>query len=389
MEIHGHAAYRPQQATVRNVLHKREEPVNTLASQTALKHTVLTELKTQPYLPQKTFGQFLLECRKAHPALHACLDLWRLSRADWARLFDLLGDMPAHFESRNKGGRGEAYREAQNRNPLIRARGIKALFDLLKSDGEPLHSRELVLDAMGGNGTLTRAMRQISPFTTPFIITSDASPMMIADGLAQGLPAIRQPVQVLLFGDSTLDGVILAYGTHHIPPQDRLAAFKELHRVVKPGHRVVIQDFEEGSPTARWYSELLHEYTMTRHDCRHFTREGLKELCLEAGFTDVRILEVYDPFVVQGDSPEEAQRALVDHVCSLFALEKLYVPGREEKSERWKEAQEVIRPYGTFRPEDLPRSCGAIPEPAVTRLNGRYVAEFPRVALVAVAARNA
>src|SRR5689334_557750 len=107
----------------RNVLHRREEPMNTLASQTALKHTVLTELKPQPYLPQKTFGQFLLECRKAHPALHACLDLLRLSRADWARLFDLLGEMPAHFESRDKGGRGESYREAQNRNPLIRARG--------------------------------------------------------------------------------------------------------------------------------------------------------------------------------------------------------------------------------------------------------------------------
>ena len=363
--------------------------MSTVASQTALKHMVLAEMKNLPYLPQKTFGQFLLECRKTHSALHSCLDLPRLSREDWAQLFNLLGDMPAHFESRDKGGRGEAYREAQNRNPLIRARGIKALFDLLKSDGEPFHAREIVLDAMGGNGTLTRAMRRIAPFTVPFIVTSDASPMMIADALVQGLPAIRQPVQVLMFGDCTLDGVILAYGTHHIPPQDRLAAFKELHRTVKPGHRVVIQDFEEGSPTARWYSELLHEYTVTGHDCRHFTREGLMELCGEAGFADVRIVEVYDPFVVQGDSQDEAQRKLVDHVCSLFALEKLYVPSSGESLEQWREAQEVIRPYGIFKPADLPRGCGAIPAPAVTRVNGCYVAEFPRVALVAVATRSA
>src|SRR5258708_3078710 len=105
-------------------------------------------------------------------------------------------------------------------------------------------------------------MRLLNPAaTTPMIITSDASSSMTVDALAQSLPAIRQPAQHLLLKDCSVHGALFAYGTHHIAPEDRPSAFREACRVLKPGCRVVIQDFEENTPTARWYSEFLDRYT--------------------------------------------------------------------------------------------------------------------------------
>ena len=205
-----------------------------------------------------SLGQFVSICQGSYPDLYRCLDLSRFSTEELYQQYVLLEALPTHFESREAGGRGDAYRIAQRANPLIRARGILALFDLLKQQSKPFSPDHVLLDLVGGNGTLTRALRSLVPADElPTVITSDPSPTMIEDALALGLAAIRQPAQSLLFGDSTVDGALFAYGTHHINPEDRVACAREAHRVLKRGARVVVQDFEEGTPTARWYSELF------------------------------------------------------------------------------------------------------------------------------------
>ncbi|HKV94712.1 MAG TPA: methyltransferase domain-containing protein [Candidatus Angelobacter sp.] len=352
-------------------------------------HEVLTELETMPYLPGMTFGDFAEICRTQHPVLYDRLDFLRISSSEFSRLLVELGAMSAHFESKEVGGRGEAYRQGQNRNPLLRARGIQKLFDLLKEPEESFSPSDVVVDVLGGNGTLTRAMTKLnSPHTTPTIITSDAASSMVHDALLQCLPAIREPAHFLLLKNRSVDKTIFAYGTHHIAPGDRVGAFMEAWRILKPGGRIVVQDFEEGTPTARWYSDLLDRYTLTGHKCEHFTPEGMKALVQEAGFEEVKVQYVYDPFVVTGDDPTEACRGLAEHVCSLFGLEKLLVPPEQRDEKFWQKVHEVLRPYGTFLPTDLPRGVDAVSQPTVAYIRGKYVVEFPRVALVATGKKD-
>jgi ubiquinone/menaquinone biosynthesis C-methylase UbiE len=325
------------------------------------------------YLPGVTAAEYLDACRANHPALYERLSVDRMlaNRGTY--------QTSTVFEGSDKGGRGDTYRRTQVRYPLARTRGIKALFDALLPGGG---TGKYVLDVLGGNGTLTRTMRLITPPAERLeIFTGDAAGSMVADALARGYPAVRQLAQSLLFSDQTMDGVIFAYGTHHVPVPNRVTALREAHRVLRPGGRVLVQDFVEHSPTARWYSEVLEKYTLTGHDCVHFTETGLADLLHEAGFADVRISKVYDPCVVWADSADDAWVELLQYLIDLFSLERLRPkPGQDH----WRMIRDLLSPYAEHLVDD-----GQLDPILVYPDGGRFAAELPRVALVATGERRA
>jgi SAM-dependent methyltransferase len=222
------------------------------------------------------------------------------------------------------------------------------------------------------------------PEHCPTIFTSDVSADMVADALKQNLPAIRQPAQHLMFHENSVDGVIFAYGTHHIPVNDRPLAVAEAYRILRPNNYIVMQDFETGTPTARWYQEVLHKYTFTGHAFEHFTRDNMYDLLKTGGFVDVRVVDVYDPCIVYGETPEQAKINLLSFLVHLFSLNKLLPSNGNAHRNFWPEIEEVVAPYATFRAERLPKDAPAVPRITVTRENGRYRAEMPRVALVGI-----
>lgn len=325
------------------------------------------------YLPGMTAADYLNECRLKHPALHARLSVDRILAN--REVFQEIDSMSTTFEGSDKGGRGDSYRQTQVRYPLARTVGIKSLFELLMPAGGP---DRYILDVLGGNGTLTRTMRLVTPpADMPQIFTGDSAGSMVTDALARGFPAVRQLAQSLLLADRTLDGVIFAYGTHHIPVSDRLTALTEAHRVLRPGGRVLVQDFVEGSPTARWYSEILEKYTFTGHDCVHFTEAGIRALLEDAGFGNVRVTKVYDPCTIWADSSEQAWIELLKYLVDLFSLEGLRPKSGHSSRDHWEMVRDVLSPYAENLVPGHPDTIKLFQD------NGRYAAELPRVALVA------
>jgi SAM-dependent methyltransferase len=313
--------------------------------------------------------------RQHYPGVYSLLDSDRISSRVEA-------DGSADFESRTLGGRGESYRLAQQ-NPSIRRHGIAALFTLA-APGNDLGSwrrHHVVLDALGGDGTLTRALSSVDPLVPwPVVVTGDLSLEMVSAAQRYGLPAVHQAVQAMRFRDDVLDAVILAYGTHHIPVQDRAIAVMEAHRVLRDGGRLVLHDFDESSPVAGWFANVVDVYGAAPHPHQHFTPEAIQALLESASCAHVRVMEVYDPFVLRASDPLEGKRLLGRHLLNMYGLNRLG-PGSPEHTAM--EVYELAETYFRYeRSRWAPgQKIGAV---KVTPTGGEWQVELPRVALVAI-----
>lgn len=308
------------------------------------------------------------DLRRRFPALHALVDPGRGAGVP----------VPADFEDAAGGGRGESYRSAQ-RDPTVRLHGIRQLLALAAPAGG-WRPGDVLLDVLGGDGTLARAVRG----DRPVVLTSDLSPGMVAAAQRLGLPAVRQPAQALRLRDAAVDGVLLAYGTHHVPVPDRPAAVAEAHRVLRPGGRLVLHDFEQPSPVSRWFAEVVHPYSWTGHPYPHFTEPELRDLLVGAGFAEVRVRRLYDPFRLTGPDRATARRRLGRHLLEMYGLERLRGDDPAAADDR---VAELAERCFSHRPDEA--------APGQPTLRARYrgvpvgcTVELPRVALVASGRRD-
>lgn len=338
-----------------------------------------TLAETDSYLPSMTLEDYLREAVPAHTVLKTTVDFGRPG-ADKA--LRALSVTTTEFDS-DDTGRGDSYRRAQQ-DSSVRWRGMRQLLEWAAPPGAA-HPRT-ILDILGGDGTVARAVHEHAPDLRGRlnILTGDLSGDMVERALAQGLPAVRQAADHLFLGDGTVDATLLAYGTHHIAPQDRLNAVTEALRVVKPGGRVVLHDFDAASPMAGFFAGVVHPHTTAGHDYPHFSREVLAELFEEAG-TPARVVDMYDPLVVRGDTEEEARRRMCAYVADMYGVGE-YFDTLGGTDARWR----VLDQY--FGHEEYLASLSAevdfTPGPVVYRSQGAYVAEVPRAAIVAVARKS-
>jgi ubiquinone/menaquinone biosynthesis C-methylase UbiE len=88
--------------------------------------------------------------------------------------------------------------------------------------------------------------------------------------------------------DGSFDVVVSSLAVHHIPEEARAAAFAEMHRVLRPGGRVLVADFR---PPRGWLSRLLVG-ALASHVMRDNPVERIAPMILEAGFDTVTVSQV-------------------------------------------------------------------------------------------------
>lgn len=308
----------------------------------------------------------LTQLAEEHPQIYNLVDPYQVKQYLERQRQDLLTGAE-EFLDNSDGGRGDLYRQAQQ-NTLARAQGACSLLDYFLNDkSQPTK----VLDLLGGDGLLTRIGRTTGMLSQNFdLITSDICVGMVKAALEMGLPAICQPADDLILRDSCVDGVLIGYGTHHLNQATLTRACLEARRVLKPGGKIVLHDFEPASGAAQWFAQVVHPYSRLGHNYPHYGVEVLSQALSSSSFEIIDSREIDDPIVAWGNSLAKAKIALALYLYQMYGLVGL---GDATSFQ----VQEQILQYA--------EACfGPIVMEKPTNFNGQFSARVQRIAAIAV-----
>ena len=147
---------------------------------------------------------------------------------------------------------------------------------------------ETVLDVGCGTGSLTIVAAERAGETGK-VYGIDPAPEMI---LLASKKAVKAGVNIDFrvglvektdFADNAFDVVLSSFMVHHLPGNLQQRAFAEIYRVLKPGGRLLVVDFEPPvSPVKRALLRLF-----LGHEMMHIENQNLPGLFEDAGFTNV------------------------------------------------------------------------------------------------------
>ena len=201
------------------------------------------------------------------------------------------------------GGLSGLYNTFQNL-PRYNSTRLCGWNNLLSNAFDHISSRSslkdaLIVDFLAGSGTLAKRVRQLLSGETPNIIGIDVSKKMVECALDSNEAVFWASHEVHPFKNEMADITIAAYGFHHVPLTQRRSFVSAMHRPLKKGGLCIIHDFEEGSATARWYSEIIHLNRPEGHPYPHVTKGELRDL-LTPNFQNTTTKYLYDPFYLEG-----------------------------------------------------------------------------------------
>jgi demethylmenaquinone methyltransferase/2-methoxy-6-polyprenyl-1,4-benzoquinol methylase len=109
---------------------------------------------------------------------------------------------------------------------------------------------EKVLDLAGGTGDMTALFRERVGDKGRVVLSDINAEMLkrgrdrlIDDGVAEGVDYAQIDAEKLPFPDNSFDCVCIAFGLRNVTHKEE--ALKSMHRVLKPGGRVIILEFSE------------------------------------------------------------------------------------------------------------------------------------------------
>ena len=102
-----------------------------------------------------------------------------------------------------------------------------------------------LLDGGGGTGRTAQPLRAM----VGNLVVSDISQRMLAEARRKRLPAARARAERLPFADGCFERALVVDALHHFG--DPAGAIGELSRVLRPGGRLLVEEFDASRPAVR------------------------------------------------------------------------------------------------------------------------------------------
>ncbi|HVH13289.1 MAG TPA: methyltransferase domain-containing protein, partial [Longimicrobium sp.] len=189
---------------------------------------------------------------------------------------------------------------------------------------DPIHltGKEL-LEWLAGAPAPFAPARHAGP--TPTMITNDVSRHMFYRAGLWGMPTREDALELSrTFRPESLDGVMCAYGTHHIPGIYK--AIAESWTILRPGGCMLVHDFFDRGPVGNWFHDVVDPYSKTGHDMPHIGPVEMAVHLFRAGFRDVELFEIDDPFIFTAEPDDDlgARDLSLRYVMGMYGMSESF-----------------------------------------------------------------
>ena len=204
----------------------------------------------------------------------------------------------------------QVYDQYDVMNDLMSA-GIHRVWKRFTIELSAVRSGQTVLDIAGGTGDLAAKFSKIVG-TEGKVILADINAAMLSvgrdrlidKGALSNIDVVQADAQFLPFEDNSIDCITIAFGLRNVT--DKARALRSMHRVLKPGGRVLVLEFSK--PTSPLLSKVYDAYSFSALPVmgklitddadsyrylaesirKHPDQESLLEMVEDAGFVDCR-----------------------------------------------------------------------------------------------------
>ena len=189
--------------------------------------------------------------------------------------------------------------------------GLHRLWKRFTIELSAVRSGQTVLDIAGGTGDLAAKFSKLVGADGKVILADINAAMLsvgrdrlIDKGALSNIDVVQADAQFLPFEDNSIDCITIAFGLRNVT--DKAKALRSMHRVLKPGGRVLVLEFSK--PTSPLLSKVYDAYSFSAlpamgklitNDAdsyrylaesirKHPDQESLLEMVEDAGFVDCR-----------------------------------------------------------------------------------------------------
>lgn len=141
--------------------------------------------------------------------------------------------------------------------------GVHRVWKRFVIDLAGVRAGEKVLDVAGGTGDLTREFSKLAG-ARGLTVLSDINASMLGEGRRQltdhgmlDIPLAQANAESLPFADDSFDCVTIGFGLRNVTDKD--AALRSMHRVLKPGGRLLILEFSK--PLNQGFAKIYDQYS--------------------------------------------------------------------------------------------------------------------------------
>ena len=189
--------------------------------------------------------------------------------------------------------------------------GLHRLWKRFTIELSAVRSGQTVLDIAGGTGDLAAKFSKLVGADGKVILADINAAMLsvgrdrlIDKGALSNIDVVQADAQFLPFEDNSIDCITIAFGLRNVT--DKAKALRSMHRVLKPGGRVLVLEFSK--PTSPLLSKVYDAYSFSALPAmgklitddadsyrylaesirNHPDQESLLEMVEDAGFVDCR-----------------------------------------------------------------------------------------------------